>query len=249
MGMAMGTGVGMGKERSARVCVGAVPMERRERGKVLEEWLATGDVVVVLCCPTSSASSAIPSSSPSQELEHGKQEAEAVGAERAEADTLPEKYAHRLLHLNCNAGKLGSRDLRKELRKLPKFIESIVTATADTDTTASNPTASGNGDSDASVPRTKGQVDSLSASIPISNIIIADTSSGHDIAIGVALAILSLYSDDDGHIDWSRNMSTSHTTLDKSVIRKRLSRITAAMPSAKPSRATLNAVNEFLLRG
>ena len=227
--------------------MGAVPRDELGRGKVVQEWLARGDVLVILCCPTSSASAAIPSSSPSQELKHGKQEVEAVGAETAEMETTSKKHAHRLLHLNCSAGKLGSRDLRKELLKLPPFI-TAATATADTDNVASTGTVSSDGDSDASVPRTKGQVDSLSASIPISNIRIADTSSGHDIAIGVALAILSLYSNDDGYIDWSRNMSTSHTTLDKSVIRKRLSRITAAMPSAKPSRATLNAVNEFLLR-
>ena len=221
--------------------MGAVPMERRERGKVVEEWLAGGDVMVVLCCPTSSISSAIPSSSPSQELEHGKQE-----AETAEAEITYKKHAHRLLHLNCSAGKLGSRDLRKELLKLPPFIAAATATTVPS------------GQSDASidatpVPAPDTVTDGQGSTAPPTSssdlkIIIADTSSGHDIAIGVALAILSLYSDDDGHIDWSRNMSMSHTTLDKSVIRKRLSRITAAMPSAKPSRATLNAVNEFLLR-
>jgi len=182
--------------------------------------------MVVLCCSTTSLSVRVD--------EQGQEQ----------KDLVPKKYAHRLLHLNCSTGKLGSRALRQDLSKLPRFIAAATATTA------------ARSDSDASadatpVPARNADEHAQGSNVPSDSssslgIIIADTDGGKDIAIGVALAILSLYSDDDGCIEWGTR--TSNTKLDKSVIRKRLSRITAAMPAAKPSRATLNAVNEFLMR-
>lgn len=65
---------------------------------------------------------------------------------------------------------------------------------------------------------------------------------GKDLAVGVALAILCRRSDNDGHF-----IEQSLIHVDKVMIRKNLSWITTSMPNANPSRATLNAVNEFLM--
>lgn len=66
---------------------------------------------------------------------------------------------------------------------------------------------------------------------------------GKDISVGVALALLCLYADDKG------NLSTKleRQKIDKNLIRRRLGWIMTSIPSAKPSRATLQSVNAFLM--
>ena len=122
------------------------------------------------------------------------------------------------LYLRCATGKLGSRDLRTQLFELPGFLENI------------------------------------GERIPIA-VLCAVVG---DLAIGVALAILSLYGNSSGtsalvlilkHTDRSGEILAKPTPIkiDKALIRRRLACIAASMPNANPSRATLNAVNSFLM--
>jgi len=136
----------------------------------------------------------------------------------------------RLLQLHCGAGKVGSRDLRKELKKLPDFIANR-TSSKDVAT----PPHVGN-EPNGNVPATP----------QVIRVLVADTEGGLDIATGVALALVSLYTDDSGHVDWSTPKETR--LMDKVTTTKKLSWITTSMPAAKPSGTTLKAVNEFLFR-
>lgn len=65
-----------------------------------------------------------------------------------------------------------------------------------------------------------------------------------DIAVGVALAILCRMTDQSGQAVVQNHKDHA---LDKAVIKRKLSWIMTSIPSASPSRATLNAVNDFLM--
>lgn len=112
----------------------------------------------------------------------------------------------RTLRLKCGEGKLGSRNLRKELEKIPAFIWSEMTR--DKVVTISCPT-------------------------------------GKDISVGVALAVLCLFSDDYGKF---QKPPLSKVNIDKVTIKKKLSWILTSSPGASPSRTTLNSVNSFLMK-
>lgn len=112
--------------------------------------------------------------------------------------------AKRLMHLQCRIGKLGSRDLRKELHKLEPYFSDL---TQDLQ-------------------------------------ILVVCPDGKDISVGVALAIMCLHADDNGNYS---SGATSPSSLRKDLIKRRLSWIMTSFPSAKPSRATLQSVNDFLL--
>ena len=77
---------------------------------------------------------------------------------------------------------------------------------------------------------------------PLTSHTLIAAASPTDHGIGIALAILVLYYDDAGNARHSRP-----ATVDKSLIRRHLSWLTMAMPRANPSRATLLAVNSFLM--
>jgi tRNA A64-2'-O-ribosylphosphate transferase len=68
--------------------------------------------------------------------------------------------------------------------------------------------------------------------------------SGKDLSIGVALTILCLFFDDQGHL---LQQPSQRVTVDKSFVRSRLSWISTSMPDANASRATLQSVNSFLM--
>jgi tRNA A64-2'-O-ribosylphosphate transferase len=68
---------------------------------------------------------------------------------------------------------------------------------------------------------------------------------GQDLAVGVALALLSLCCADNGVM--LTDTAHSSLVLNKSMIKHRLSWIMVSMPDAAPSRATLQSVNAFLL--
>ena len=68
-------------------------------------------------------------------------------------------------------------------------------------------------------------------------------SSGKDLSVGVALALLCLFFDDSG----SLKSSPPQATIDKAFVKTRLAWITACKPDANPSRSTLQAVNSFLI--
>jgi tRNA A64-2'-O-ribosylphosphate transferase len=104
-------------------------------------------------------------------------------------------------------GKLGSRDLRAQLSRLPPFIEGL-------------PILEGNA----------------------CRILICDPT-GKDLSVGVALAILCLYADENGRMS---NQPT-RGRIDKLYIKQRLTWITTTSPVLNPSRETLKAVNSFLM--
>ena len=64
-----------------------------------------------------------------------------------------------------------------------------------------------------------------------------------DLSIGVALAILCLFYDDYGE----PRSTASWASIDKTMIRQRLAKITTVKPDANPSKATLQSVHAFLM--
>ncbi|GAB7342549.1 hypothetical protein MBLNU457_g0727t1 [Dothideomycetes sp. NU457] len=66
--------------------------------------------------------------------------------------------------------------------------------------------------------------------------------SGKDHSIGVALAVLCLYADDQGDL-----VPRNDRTMTKDYIKQRLSWLSVSMPDANPSRTTLQSVNAVLL--
>jgi tRNA A64-2'-O-ribosylphosphate transferase len=74
------------------------------------------------------------------------------------------------------------------------------------------------------------------------NILICDAT-GKDLAPGVALPLLCLYADDNGHF----KQQGAETSIDKSFIKQRLSWIMTSKPDASPSRTTLQSINDYLL--
>lgn len=115
----------------------------------------------------------------------------------------PERAANHL-HLHCREGKLGSRDLRKELKKVAKFLVSR---------------------------------------LPNERVLVS-CYDGKDISVGVALTVLCQFADDNGNLLESIHESAC---MDKDFIRRRLNWIMTSLPNSKPSRTTLQSVNDFLL--
>ena len=100
--------------------------------------------------------------------------------------------------------------------------------------------------------------------------ILMACSTGKDLSIGVALAVLCVFFDDDCMLilytseypsaisagcllplltkAWADNFKVETSkAIDKSIIRRRLTYITTAKPDANPSRSTLQSVNAFLM--
>ncbi|KAL9049580.1 MAG: hypothetical protein Q9162_007149 [Coniocarpon cinnabarinum] len=80
---------------------------------------------------------------------------------------------------------------------------------------------------------------------------------GKDLSVGVALAVLCKWqaTADSAHpvqristnLDRDEQIESPH--IDKRTIKRELAHITVRLPAANPSRATLNAVNSFLMSG
>ena len=68
--------------------------------------------------------------------------------------------------------------------------------------------------------------------------------SGKDLSIGVALAIVCLFFNDDGQL---LKAGRRKTKIDKNFIRSRLGWISTSMPDANPSGATIQSVNSYLM--
>ncbi|KAI0431866.1 initiator tRNA phosphoribosyl transferase [Xylaria sp. FL1042] len=81
----------------------------------------------------------------------------------------------------------------------------------------------------------------ISAS-PQKQIIIA-CETGKDLSIGVALALVCQFFDDEGNY----KPRTQDLAVNKSLIKMRLGRIMLAFPEANPSRTTLQSVNSYLM--
>ncbi|ORY17645.1 initiator tRNA phosphoribosyl transferase-domain-containing protein [Clohesyomyces aquaticus] len=73
--------------------------------------------------------------------------------------------------------------------------------------------------------------------------ILVCCTTGKDLSVGVALAILCLYTNDKGSI----SQNPIGNKIDKSFIKQRLAWITASSPTLNPSRGTLTALNTFLM--
>jgi tRNA A64-2'-O-ribosylphosphate transferase len=120
------------------------------------------------------------------------------------------------LDVGLGPHKLGSRNLRTALPFIMNFLRNAV----------------------ASRKTEAHQEDEMDT-----HIIIA-CENGTDLSIGVALAILCIFFDDEGHL---LEESSQATFVDKNFIRSRLGWISTSMPDANPSRATLQSVNSFLM--
>lgn len=74
--------------------------------------------------------------------------------------------------------------------------------------------------------------------------ILVTCATGRDLSVGVIVAILCLEYDDQGKLA----RADASRVVDKSLVKQRLAWITSSKPDANPSRATLQAVNSFLMR-
>ncbi|MCJ1306942.1 hypothetical protein MMC25_000586 [Agyrium rufum] len=121
------------------------------------------------------------------------------------------------LFLPCALGKAGSKALRSHLPHLATFFDDFISKC-----------------SKRTLPR----------------IICIDQSNGLDLAVGIALVLACVYFDDDGTLlttSPEKQSCSKRKEYDKLFIRKRLTWITTSHSSANPSRATLRAVNSFLM--
>lgn len=76
--------------------------------------------------------------------------------------------------------------------------------------------------------------------------IVAACPSGKDHSVGVALALLCLLFDDQGHLGEPAGIGAVKE-IDKLFIKRRLGWIMTCMPDANPTRATLQSVNSYLI--
>ena len=87
------------------------------------------------------------------------------------------------------------------------------------------------------------KLSSLAERLSASSKVLVTCSTGRDLAIGAALALICLCCADDG----SLLPPGSNPPLSKTLIKRRLSWLMVSIPDAAPSRATLQSVNAFLL--
>jgi tRNA A64-2'-O-ribosylphosphate transferase len=81
----------------------------------------------------------------------------------------------------------------------------------------------------------------ISNCIPSGGKLYVSCPTGKDLSVGIALAVLCLFVNDQGNFARS-----SEQRITKTLIRQRLGWITVSFPGAAPSRATLQSVNDFL---
>ena len=108
------------------------------------------------------------------------------------------------LHLSCQIGKLGSRDLRPQLPRLSAFF--------------------------ARLPPSPGKI-------------LVCCPTGKDLSVGVALAILCLFTDEKGVISSLRREGR----IQKTFVKQRLAWLTTTNSALNPPRGTLQSVNAFLM--
>ncbi|TGJ83935.1 hypothetical protein E0Z10_g4830 [Xylaria hypoxylon] len=120
-----------------------------------------------------------------------------------------------LMEVGIGKQKLASRNLRVALPTICDFVDAYFKGETQ-----------GSGDISAS----KKQI-----------LIACET--GKDLSIGVALALVCQFLDDEGNY----KPRTPNLAINKSLITTKLSRITLAFPEANPSRTTLRSVNSYLM--
>ena len=157
-------------------------------------------------------------------LEHEQhvpmESARIIVSPQSDLDASDKQYGRKRLCLRCAPGKNGSRDLRRELEKIPEFLES-----------------------------SRGS-DRIAILCP----------TGKDFCIGVCLAVVVFYGDDAGTvihtvdvestltIQGEITLSHRNNSIDKVLIKRKLAKIMTDVPHASPSRATLTAVNSFVMK-
>ncbi|KAK7057702.1 initiator tRNA phosphoribosyl transferase [Favolaschia claudopus] len=87
-------------------------------------------------------------------------------------------------------------------------------------------------------------IDFARAQLKAGRRVCAACDTGTDFSVGVALAAMQLFFDDEGELC---ETDATNTNLNKDSIRTRLEWIIASHPAANPSRTTLKRVNEYLL--
>lgn len=87
------------------------------------------------------------------------------------------------------------------------------------------------------------KIERLSDTLSSKSKVLVTCPTGKDLAVGVALALICSYCNDKGEL----NSCQTSKSLNKTMIKHRLSWIMISMPDAAPSRATLQSVNAFLL--
>lgn len=127
------------------------------------------------------------------------------------------KLKERYLNLSCASGKVGSRQLRLELNKVPTFLFAQL----------------------SKIQSTRDQ--------PISVLVACATGKDHSIGAGLALLCLLASDDGGLRDVESIDKNNPASGLSKQIIKQRLSWISVSLPDANPSRATLQSVNAFLL--
>jgi len=129
------------------------------------------------------------------------------------------------MNLGCRGGKLGSKDLRGKLHQVKDRVERVLRG---------NPNGR----------------------------ILITCSSGKDLSVGVVVMILCVFYDDDAGATSLSSLSTFSLNqktgslrpvtdvvdVDKHLVKQRLAWITSSKPDANPSRATLQAVNSYLIQ-
>ncbi|KAI9662051.1 MAG: hypothetical protein M1831_002966 [Alyxoria varia] len=185
---------------------------------------------------------------------------EVMNEQETQACTEPKATPSNILHLECRDGKLGSKDLRNELRKVQSFLEDTYRAD-ETEKEAACEQVSQNSRRQYDLPPF-----TLNNATKRQTLIYILSPKSSDLPIGITLTILCLYDFSTSPGDSSDPQSgTSNPALDrnslrrrrrpfidKPLIRKILAEITTNLASLdaraiNPSRATLNAVNAYLM--
>ncbi|KAI0814335.1 initiator tRNA phosphoribosyl transferase [Xylaria sp. FL0064] len=121
-----------------------------------------------------------------------------------------------LMEVGIGKQKLASRNLRVALAAICDFV-------------------------DAYLRRDKQDYEGISASTGKQILIACET--GKDLSVGVALALVCQFFDDEGNY----KPRAPDVVVNKSLIKMKLGRIMLAFPEANPSRATLQSVNSYLM--
>lgn len=143
-----------------------------------------------------------------------------ITAETTKADTWVRSPAH--MEVGLGKHKVASRNLRQALPDIATFVSRFLNRCDDKDRVSEAGPAS-------SQPR---------------RVLVACTT-GRDLSIGVALALLCRCFDDNDEI--KPIPESRDEAFNKSIIKVKLGRIMTAMPEANPNRATLQSVNSFLM--
>ncbi|KAI1363461.1 initiator tRNA phosphoribosyl transferase [Xylaria arbuscula] len=147
---------------------------------------------------------------------------------------------HRMMEVGIGKQKIASRNLRVALGPICDFVEAYLK-------NLENGEAAGDDDSSRKEEQEEvAEASSFSSSASAQKRILVACETGKDLSIGVALALVCRFFEDDDegrYKPWTPDSSG----VNKSIIRMKLGRIMMAFPEANPSRTTLQSVNSYLM--